>query len=274
MPFAKITFVLVNLTLVVITVIRIFLPIYFTYYDTIITTLNYDRQFEFTPFWMTVLVPWDLILAYSSIRSILKNDREQIFENAFRLSLFGLVIIWFINGLGERFESMAPVTLKRRIKQYDKNTRDRQVIDAIHTKFKCCGFSNLFVWKPETGMPSSCCKDGVCNGTNIYTVGCVGPLSDYIDSLNVWLLFTNFPFVELLVSLSSCLLTDYLPPPNIIYELGDLDDDNSPFSRTIPTAAQLQASEILRPRKLPTRTSELALQAVASTYSVVNVDSN
>lgn len=42
--------------------------------------LNYDRQFDFTPFWMTVLVPWDLILAYSSIRSILRNDREQIFE--------------------------------------------------------------------------------------------------------------------------------------------------------------------------------------------------
>lgn len=46
--------------------------------------------------------------------------------------------------------------------------------------------------------------------------------------------------------------------------MGDLIDDNSRGNRTIPTVSQLQlqASEMIRPRKISTRIPETTLQAV------------
>lgn len=46
----------------------------------IIKNLNYDVYTEIPSYWMIVLVPWDIILAISGIKSVIKNDRELLFE--------------------------------------------------------------------------------------------------------------------------------------------------------------------------------------------------
>ncbi len=60
--------------------VRIAVPTYFRYGDSIIANLNFDRYFELSPYWAVVLIPWDIILAVSGIRAIMKNNREQLFE--------------------------------------------------------------------------------------------------------------------------------------------------------------------------------------------------
>lgn len=54
----------------------------------------------------------------------------------------------------------------------------------------------MFTWNADRGIPDSCCKNNTCSSENIYAVGCTYYLKEYVETLNLWLLFANFPFVE------------------------------------------------------------------------------